>query len=120
MTARNSNLTSVDVLEEVNDGSINDGESNTAIDVIDDIGVGIVTGTSQTPLTSNNRRRSSHLYNRENTSSSFISGSEVQHLCYMILAQTKREDYHTTIEFCKRIGWLRQCEEAFVFFNNLE
>ena len=71
-TETNSNSPSVAIPEEVTDGPINNGQSNAAIDVIDDIGVGIVTGTSQTTLINNNRRRSSHLYNKKYTLSSFI------------------------------------------------
>ena len=32
----------------------------------------------------------------------------------MILTEDKREDFHKTIGFGKRIGWLRQGEEAFL------
>ena len=74
-------------------------------DVQDD--VGIVCGSSE------NRRRGQQLLNRKDIPASFISGSEGQHLRSMILAQAKREGYHLTIGFGKRIGWLRQGEESF-------
>ena len=46
VTEMNLNSTSVAVPEQVTDGSMNKSESNTTTEVIDDIDVGIVTGTS--------------------------------------------------------------------------
>ena len=78
-----------------------------------DRGVAGVTSVSGTPITSNNSRRGQPLLNRKNLPASFISGCEGQHLCSMILAQAKREGYHLTIGFGKRIEWLRQGENSF-------
>ena len=102
-----------DVLNEGNEESNKNDESNMSIEVDDDVGIGIVSGTSQTSLTSNSRRRSSHLLNSISVPSSSITRSKGQHLCCIILTQAKREGYRLTIGFGKRIEWLRQGEKSF-------
>ena len=96
------------------DESPNTNDQNSMVsDGGGEAGVGIVSGTSETPLTSNNRRRIQPLQNQKIIPASFITGYEGQHLCSIILAQAKREGYHLTIGFGKRIGWLKEGEKSF-------
>ena len=96
------------------DESPNTNDTNSMVsDGSGEAGVGIVSGTSETPSTSNNRRRAQPLLNRKIIPASFITGCEGQHLCSIILAQAKCEGYHLTIGFGKRIGWLKEGEKSF-------
>ena len=63
IASNNANVTSIDANNKANESPSNNDQNNMVIKVDDQIGVGIVTEPSQTPLKSNNRRRGQHLFN---------------------------------------------------------
>ena len=66
-----------------------------------------------TPGITNNRPRSNNSTNKKQTQASFVSDTEGQHVCCILLGKGKEEGYDNTMGFRKRIDRMKHGKNTF-------